>query len=111
MNKWIPALIALACVVGAQTTGSVERGKQLYVKDGCYQCHGYDGHGGVGPKLAPKPLPAVALIAYIRHPAPGGMPVYTAKVMPDADVRDVWAYLNSMPAAPAVKDIPLLNGK
>jgi len=37
------------------------------------------------------------------------MPTFSAKVIPDADLRDMWAYLNSIPAPPAVKDIPLLN--
>jgi ubiquinol-cytochrome c reductase cytochrome c subunit len=105
------AAALLSCQALPQTAGNAENGKRLFVRNGCYQCHGYDGHGGTGPKLAPKPLPAAVLIAYLRHPAPGGMPVYSAKVMSDAEVTDVWAYLKSMPEAPAVKDIPLLTDK
>ena len=92
--------------------GNAESGKRLYVKNGCYQCHGYSGQGGAaGPKLAPRPIPMVALIAYVRHPPPGGMPVYSAKVMKDAELADVWAYLKSIPDSPAAKDVPLLNQK
>jgi ubiquinol-cytochrome c reductase cytochrome c subunit len=109
-------IVGLLCFCGlaiAQTPspagGNAENGKHLFFKDGCYGCHGYDGHGGVGAKLAPRPIPAVAFIAYVRHPAPSGMPIFTAKVISDADLTDIWAYLKSIPEPPAVKDIPLLN--
>jgi len=94
-----------------QNAGNPQKGSQLFVKDGCYQCHGYDGHGGFGARLAPRPMALPAFIAYVRHPAPGDMPVYTAKVISDAELTDIWAFLKSIPDAPAVKDIPLLNQK
>jgi hypothetical protein len=37
------------------------------------------------------------------------MPTFTAKVVPDADLRDMWTYLNSLPAPAEVKDVPLLK--
>ena len=95
-------LIALA-------QGNADKGKSLFAKNGCYQCHGYDGHGGAGAKLAPRPLALPAFIAYVRRPAPGGMPVYTPKVMSDAELTDVWAYLKSIPDSPKASSIPLLN--
>ena len=100
----------VAQVSGQQTPpGNVEKGKQIFLKDGCYSCHGYDGHGGVAPKLAPRPIPAVAFIAIVRHPPASSMPTYSAKVMSDTELTDVWAYLKSIPDPPAVKNIPLLN--
>ena len=48
------------------------------------------------------------MIAYIRKPS-GGMPPYTSKVMSDADVADVHAYLTTIPEPPPLKNIPLLN--
>ena len=88
--------------------GNAENGKHLFVKNGCYQCHGFVGQGGsAGARLAPRPFPLEALIAYVRHPAPGGMPPYTPKVMSDAELTDVWAYLMTIPE-PA-KNLPLLN--
>jgi mono/diheme cytochrome c family protein len=89
--------------------GNAEKGKQIFVKDGCYSCHGYEGHGGVAPKLAPRPIPAVAFIAIVRHPPASAMPTYSPKVMSDAELTDVWAYLKSIPDPPPVKNIPLLN--
>jgi len=37
------------------------------------------------------------------------MPAYTEKLISDQELRDVLAYLKSLPAAKAPKDIPLLN--
>ena len=102
------ALLLTPFAIFAQNSQG-ENGHKIFLKNGCYSCHGYDGHGGVGPKLAPKPIAAAAFIAYVRHPAPGGMPTYRAKVMSDAELTDVLAYLRSIPEPPAVKDIPLLN--
>jgi mono/diheme cytochrome c family protein len=102
--------VLVAQVSGQQTlAGNPERGKQVFLKDGCYSCHGYDGHGGVAPKLAPRPIPAVAFIAIVRHPPASAMPTYSPKVMSDAELTDVWAYLKSIPDPPAVKNIPLLT--
>jgi len=123
LSLLVPALVAGLCVPAvalAQTAapapaksakpaaGNADNGKRLFVKNGCYQCHGFVGQGGsAGVRLAPRPFPVEALIAYVRHPAPGGMPPYTAKVMSDAELTDVWAYLMTIPE-PA-KNIPLLN--
>ncbi len=98
-----------AAAKGAKpAAGNAENGKRLFVKNGCYQCHGFVGQGGsAGVRLAPRPFPVEALIAYVRHPAPGGMPPYTPKVMSDAELTDVWAYLMTIPE-PA-KNLPLLN--
>jgi mono/diheme cytochrome c family protein len=100
----------VAQVSGQQVPqGNPEKGRQVFLKDGCYSCHGYDGHGGVAPKLAPRPIPAVAFIAIVRHPPASAMPTYSPKVMSDAELTDVWAYLKSIPDPRAVKNIPLLT--
>lgn len=96
------------------SSGNAETGKKLFVKNGCYECHGRAGQGGTfsawtAPKLAPQPLPLPAFLAYVRHPAPGGMPTYTSKVISDADLTDIWAFLKSVPPSTPAKDIPLLN--
>lgn len=116
MKRFYPMVLAAAGLLlgayPASAQGNAENGKKLFVKNGCYQCHGYAGQGGsAGARLAPRPIPVVALIAYVRHPPDGDMPVYTAKVMSDAELTDVWAFLKSIPASPAAKDIPLLQRK
>jgi ubiquinol-cytochrome c reductase cytochrome c subunit len=107
--KLLLTLVLLSVAAIAQTKpGDAEKGKAIFIKDGCYQCHGYDGHGGVGPRLAPRPPALATLIAYLRHPAPGGMPVYSPKLVSDAELGDVWAYLKSIPDVTPAKNIPLL---
>ena len=110
---FVTAAALLAFPLAAQdNNGNAENGKRLFMRNGCYECHGTVGQGAgnnpTAPKLAPKPLALAAIIAYVRKPA-GGMPPYTSKVMSDADLADVRAYLMSIPEPPAVKDIPLLK--
>ena len=101
-------LLCLAASASAQD-GNADNGKKLFTKFGCYECHGYLGQGGgAGAKLAPKPISATALIAYVRHPT-NSMPPYTSKVASDAELADIRAYLASVPAPPPLKSIPLLN--
>jgi hypothetical protein len=50
-----------------------------------------------------------AFLAIVRHPPASAMPTFSEKVISDSDLRDIWAYLNSIPPAPPVKDLPLLD--
>ena len=99
----------LSVALAADPAGNATRGKQLYLDTGCYQCHGTRGAGGAGPRLAPGPLPIEAYKIQLRHPRIR-MPVYTAVVMPDADVADIYAYLLSIPKAKTAAEIPMLKG-
>ena len=103
---------ALLCVAAARqtpTAGDAANGKRLYEKDGCYQCHGYAAQGGRdGARLAATAMTAPAFARYVRRPF-GAMPAFTAKVLSDQEVADIYAYLKSFPAAKAAKDIPLLE--
>jgi mono/diheme cytochrome c family protein len=103
------SLLVVPLSAAAQAPASnVENGKRLFQKDGCYECHGYAGQGGAGARIAPRVLAAAAFIAYVRHPA-GAMPPYTSKVISDAELTDIRAFLASLPAPPPLKSIPLLN--
>jgi len=102
-------LVGAAALVLAQTAGNPENGGRLYVKDGCFECHGYAGQGGsAGPRIAATPLNAQTLIRYVRRPF-GAMPAFTQKVLPDPELADIYAYLKSLPPAKSAKDIPLLK--
>ena len=108
MKRSLFVLLISAGALLAQD-GNVDNGKKLFSKLGCYECHGYQGQGGgAGAKLAPKPPATAALIGYVRHPS-GSMPPYTSKVVSDAELTDIRAYLASVPAPPPLKDIPLRN--
>jgi mono/diheme cytochrome c family protein len=93
----------------ALAAGSAEKGKAAYVKHGCWQCHGLAAQGGVtGPKLAPNPMAFEALQAFVRF-TKGAMPPYQKAILPDEDLADIHAYLQSLPKPPDYKSIPLLN--
>ena len=93
----------------AVPAGNAETGKKLYVSYGCWQCHGYEGQGGAaGPRLAPRPLPLAGFSMYVRRPT-NQMPPYTEKVVSDADLGHIHAFLQSRPAPPSVQSIPLLQ--
>jgi mono/diheme cytochrome c family protein len=86
------------------------KGKTFFTeKYGCYQCHGTEGQGSAitGPKLAPNPMPYEALSAFIRTSS-RSMPPYRVQVLPETDLQDIYAYLQSIKPAPDWKTIPLL---
>ena len=92
-------------------TGNSQNGNRIYVADGCYECHGRVGQGSQqtgAPRIGPPALTIDAFARYIHAPT-GNMPPYTSKVVSDRDVADIYAFLKSVPPAPAAKDIPLLN--
>jgi mono/diheme cytochrome c family protein len=108
------ALVLGAGIARAQTpSGDASRGKDLYDKKYlCSACHGFSGQNGVGARLVPIKLTQAAFMAYVRHPhdTPTGMPPYTAKVMPDQELADIYAYIKSLPdSAKKAKEIPILN--
>jgi mono/diheme cytochrome c family protein len=85
-----------------------DAGAALYKKNGCYECHVNDAQGGPqGPRLGPNPIPFPRFVAYVRNPT-GDMPPFTAKVISEQDLASIYAFLQSRPAPPPVKDIPLL---
>jgi mono/diheme cytochrome c family protein len=92
----------------AVPAGNAEAGKKLFVSYGCYQCHGYEAQGSsaTGPRLGPRPIAFAAFSRYVRQPT-GQMPPYTAKVVSDADLTNIYAFVSSR-LAPAA-NIPLLK--
>ena len=92
----------------AAAPGNADAGKKLYVSVGCYQCHGHEAQGSsaTGPRLGPRPIAFAAFSRYVRQPS-GQMPPYTAKVVSDADMTNLYAFVRSRPE-PA-KEIPLLK--
>ncbi len=111
------ALVFGVAVAAAQTPapppnaapgGNAEIGKKLYVSYGCYQCHGYEAQGSsaTGPRLGPRPIAFAAFSRYVRQPT-NQMPPYTVKVVSDADLTNIYAFVQSRPA-PAT-NVPLLK--
>ncbi|HTH95833.1 MAG TPA: cytochrome c [Stellaceae bacterium] len=107
----IPAAAATLAMSAPAQAADADHGKTLFMKDGCFECHGTVGQGGAaGPALAPKTPTAEGIAKYIRNPR-GAMPPYVQSVVSDADIADIQAYLSSVPKPKKPEDIPLLSGK
>lgn len=100
----------------AAPPGRAQQGKQLFLANGCYSCHGTTGTGDlVGPRLGPGPIPWAAFLYQLRHPS--GTPSYGAIRMPmfgpavltDAQAADIYAYLSSIKPGPPASSIALLK--
>ena len=93
-------MLALPLPVSSQPapSGNPEAGRQLLVRKGCYQCHGRDGQGSpsTGPRLGPNPLALAAFVRAVRTPR-AQMPPYTEKIVSDAELADMRAFLDSRP--------------
>jgi len=89
--------------------GDAAKGKGHFERVGCWECHGHQGQGGnAGVRIAdPVPLAWPAFLAWVRTTS-GDMPPFTEKVLPNQDLADIYAYLQSVPKAPDYKSIPLL---
>ena len=109
------ARLALAAFAASLVLGQVpalaasaENGKVAFVKNGCWQCHGEAGQGGVGPKLAPDPPPFDALSTFVRT-TNRNMPPFSEQILSNNDLADIYAYLQSIPKGRDPKSIAILN--
>jgi mono/diheme cytochrome c family protein len=110
MIRKISLIVALSAAGASAQTGSAANGKELFLKYTCYGCHGFSGQNGPGNRLVPMKMAQAVFTAYVRNPSqPNRMPSYSAKVISDAQLADIWAYIKTLPESPAAKDIPLLN--
>ena len=112
MGLTLAVMFAFVIAAGPAKAGpylqstEAERGKQVYLKYGCYQCHGRQGQGSsAGARLAPAPMPLAAFARYVRQPR-GEMPPYTVKVVTDQELADMHAFLRSVPRPPAIATLP-----
>ena len=104
------SLIFGPLAVAETKPGDINNGKRLFERNGCYQCHGHAGQGGLaGARLAQTKQSQAGFQAYVRNPRSGMMPPFRTKVMSDQDLADVYAYIKTFPEPNAAKDIPLLE--
>jgi mono/diheme cytochrome c family protein len=104
------AATAASLLIGqaAALAASAENGKVAFLKHGCWQCHGYEAQGGVGPRLAPDPIPFDTLSTFVRT-TNRAMPPFREEILSNEDLADIYAYLQSIPKGLDAKSIPLLN--
>jgi len=88
--------------------GRADVGAELYSAYGCYSCHANEAQGGQhGPRLGPDPITFTRFSWYTRHPT-RTMPPYSAVVLSDQDMADIYAFVEAQPQPPPLESIPLL---
>jgi mono/diheme cytochrome c family protein len=99
-------LVAALPLAGATLTSAAPApaDRELFVRYGCYQCHGYEGQGGEALRIAPSPYSFEAFAAKVRKPA-NEMPAYAPEVLGEADLQALYRYARAIPEPPA--DLPL----
>jgi len=112
MKRIAALILAFSLVQTAAFAASAEKGKAAFIQHGCWECHGTQGQGSIatseGKRLAPNPVPWEAFAGFVRS-ANRAMPPYSEKILSDADLADIYAYLKSIPKPADAKDIPLLK--
>ncbi len=92
--------------------GDVANGKNVYLKVGCFTCHGRSGQGGAyntpAPVLAKTQMPFDGFKGYLRAPS-RDMPAYSAAVMSEQQIADIYAFVQSLPGRRDPKGIAILN--
>jgi mono/diheme cytochrome c family protein len=79
--------------------GDSTEGGSLYRDKGCILCHGLSADGGIGSALLDSELEFFDFLAYVREPSEV-MPAYLAEQLSDQEVRDIFAFVESLSAAP-----------
>ena len=114
-------------IVSAQTKGTspqsaapaanTQNGKRLFQAQACGTCHGDQGQGGpsnpqkegAAPRIGPPRLSQPAFLAFVRNPI-GRMPPYKNQSVSDAEIADLYAFLQSL-APPPNADIASANSQ
>jgi mono/diheme cytochrome c family protein len=113
----LSAVYAFLKSVGSQpkvelpSSANSEKGEHLYTAFGCYECHGFQGQGSTqtgAPRLGPPQIPFSGFVAYVREPT-SQMPPYSSKAVSEAQLADIYVFLQSRSKATPSKNIPLLN--
>ena len=101
-------------------TGNSANGKKLYEAYTCYACHGFNGETGARAFVSNRSVnleTESSFIAFLRaraNVAPTqpstSMPNYSAATLPDAQAKDIYAYIRTFKShAPPVDQIPVFS--
>ncbi len=97
----VVSMILLGSSMRAQNAapaGNPAYGKIVFMKAGCYSCHGTVGQGGpAGPRLAPMKLSNQNFVNTVRNGKKDenqsiywdGMPAYSARFVSDSELADI----------------------
>jgi mono/diheme cytochrome c family protein len=95
---------------GNSAGGNAAEGQKVFAAQGCTQCHGMEAQGlsatespTAGPRIAGTTITVSSFISYVRKPT-SPMPPFSAAKVSDAQLIDVYAFLQSeaakTPASP-----------
>lgn len=101
-------------------TGNPANGKRLYEAYSCYGCHGFNGETGARAFVSNRSANLAtesSFIAFLRARAnlaptqpSTRMPNYSAATLPDAQAKDIYAYIRTFKShAPPVDQIPVFS--
>ena len=109
---WAALVAGVVLANGGAFAASVENGKTAYVKHGCWQCHGFLGQGSLvtsgGTVLSNTAMSLDVFKSFLRN-SNRTMPPYREAILSDADLADIYAYMQSIPKSPDASSIPLLK--
>lgn len=103
MRALLVGLLLLPLLAGnaAVQAGDPQAGKTLWEEDPaiqCSNCHGAKGEGAFGPDLAGRKLTVTQFTRAVREPWGAGMPAWVESQLSDREIRDIVAYLDSLPS-------------
>ena len=101
-------------------TGNPANGKKLYEAYTCYACHGFNGETGARAFVSNRSVNLAtesSFIAFLRARAnlaptqpSTRMPNYSAATLPDAQAKDIYAYIRTFTShAPPADQIPVFS--
>ena len=108
------SVVVLGAEVRAQDapSGDIVNGQRAYLRSGCMYCHGRAGQGGAmngpAPPLAKTAMPFEGFRMVVRE-SMRDMPAFTAAVLSDKDLADIYGFVQSLPGRRNAKDIAILN--
>jgi mono/diheme cytochrome c family protein len=85
-------LVLVAC--GAPP-GNPEEGKKWFLMHNCFSCHGPNGSGGRGPKIAGLDMGFGSFLRKLRTTNAPIMPPFPESKISKQDAADIYAYLKS----------------
>jgi mono/diheme cytochrome c family protein len=112
VSGWAALYACGTAVAQSEAASDAANGKRAYLAVGCFACHGRVGQGGAynypAPPLAQTRLSEEAFKTIVRN-GPNEMPAYTAPVLSDRDLTDIYAFVRSLAGPRPTKEIPLLD--
>lgn len=97
------ALLFSHVVFAQESESDVIAGKALYNSFQCWQCHGYEGQGGrSGPRIVPVD-PYVVFSTFVRYT--DLMPAYSPRELSDDQLKQIYAFVRSIPAPSPLEEV------